>query len=657
GFEEKYGMEYRRAYRDEEPDGYLVDRHEREIFPLMKRRALFSGSSEFRLYDVYTEGGTVNENVFAYTNRANIHGNEERALIFFNNSYYETAGWINISDPAIPQIDGSKRRDSLHTALALHNGDTWFTLFRDQHSDLWFIRSSKAICENGFFVALKGYEAQVFIDIHEIEDDEKGRWARLHHDLQGRGVNDPHSAIMDIYLGDLYYRFAKILKPEIVSQLHGFFNTGASGKKPTPSTKAAVSKTPAAFIESIKEQAMTYFTTVRHFIGGADGKFDAWQQEAVSDQGSGIGDGQLWEEFKNYLERLIGLAKYAGTSGKNPAERLLKELAGQLGESQLVCAAALGYGLLAILRPLTGSGSFGSTGAAAENLAFDHWGLDRKLREQYGVFGASNDIAWRLAEISRLVLGRTGNNEQGIENSERSFNAEQFAAALFDENCLLDEFRRIIGINVFNDVTWFNKEAFENAMFYGKLFLVLENDSAFSSKMAWLDRAGYIGEVCEAIEKAEAASGYRLDHLICLLAGEELPAEPKEKPVAPKAKPAAAKAKTETPKTKPAAKAKPEKPAAAKTKAETPKTKPAAKAKTEAAKPKPVAPKAKPAAAKKKAAEPKAKTSAEKTKPAASKAKPAAAKTKTETPKTKADAAKTKPAAKNTKSEKGKKKG
>ena len=42
GFTEKYGMEYRRAYRDEQPDGWLVERHEREIFPLLHRRYLFA---------------------------------------------------------------------------------------------------------------------------------------------------------------------------------------------------------------------------------------------------------------------------------------------------------------------------------------------------------------------------------------------------------------------------------------------------------------------------------------------------------------------------------------------------------------------------------------------------------------------------------------
>ena len=40
GFGEKYGMEFRRATLDEQPDQWLVARHEREIFPLLHRRGL-----------------------------------------------------------------------------------------------------------------------------------------------------------------------------------------------------------------------------------------------------------------------------------------------------------------------------------------------------------------------------------------------------------------------------------------------------------------------------------------------------------------------------------------------------------------------------------------------------------------------------------------
>ena len=179
----------------------------------MKRRALFSGSAAFRIYDLFTAGGPVNENVFAFSNR---HWND-RALIFYNNSYSGTAGWIHRSSPAIPQEDGTYRQDTLSEALSLHGESQYFTLLREQRSGLWYIRSSKEISERGLFVSLKGYEAQVFLDIHEVEDGPGGgraaRWARLNHELQGRGVPDPEAAVQDICLGELYYRFTELLKP------------------------------------------------------------------------------------------------------------------------------------------------------------------------------------------------------------------------------------------------------------------------------------------------------------------------------------------------------------------------------------------------------------------------------------------------------------
>ncbi|MCL2270306.1 MAG: alpha-amylase family glycosyl hydrolase [Treponema sp.] len=519
GFEEKYGMEYRRSYRDERPDGYLVDRHEREIFPLMKRRALFSGSAEFRLFDLIAEGGSVNENVYAYSNRAWINGNEERALVLYNNSYESAAGWIKISDPAIPLGDGRAHRDSLCQALALHGNDCHFTVLREQRSNLWYVRSSKAISESGLFVALNGYETQVFIDIYEVEDDVKGRWARLHHDLQGRPVSDPLSAINDIFLGDLYYRFTTLLKPEIVDRLHGFFT-----EKQAPSAAQVQS-----FVESLREPAEHYFAGVTYFINGADGRFEPWKPE-TADHGQPAGSGQLWEELKGYIERLAGLAGYLYADSRSPA--MLKELAGQIKESKLVCAAALGYGLLAVLRPIIGKGA---SGGLAVDLAFEHWDLDRKLREQYRMYGASDDPpssdnAASIVEISRAVLRRTALRRISDYHTAGAFNAKGFTATIFEKNYLYDDFRSLLGINRFNDITWFNKEAFDRALFYGKLFFTLEGDSAFISGEAasrgplpWLERAGCIAAISETLEKAEAVSGYQLDNLLRLLTEEKTP--------------------------------------------------------------------------------------------------------------------------------------
>ncbi len=82
----KYGMEYRRAKWDERPNRGFVERHQREIFPLLKKRYLFSGVDDFALYDFVTDGG-VDEDVYAYSNG----WGTERALVLYN-KFKDTQG-------------------------------------------------------------------------------------------------------------------------------------------------------------------------------------------------------------------------------------------------------------------------------------------------------------------------------------------------------------------------------------------------------------------------------------------------------------------------------------------------------------------------------------------------------------------------------------
>jgi len=509
GFEEKYGMEYRRSYRDEQPDGYLVDRHEHEIFPLMKRRALFSGSAQFRIFDLYCSGGYVNENVFAYCNRAWINGCDERALIFYNNSYYETAGWIKASDPPVP-CEGGTRRDNLDEALGIHYDSKYFTLLREQKSNLWFIRSSKALCEDGFFVALKGYETQVFLDINEVEDDARGRWARLNNDLNGSGVSDLHASIKDIFLGELYYRFNEILKPEIVNGLN-------------------VSIYEKFFVDSFREPVIAFIKTAVHYIGGANGAWDPWAVPSKTDsktniEFTAIDHDAIWKEFEAYINMLKNILE-ALKKSKSP---LLDRITKCMSERQLIHSVALTYGVISLLRSIIGKEA---TGAHAENLAFNHWDLGRKIRDAYKFFGASDAEAWRITDLMKAVLRRT-NDESGAlaayswDKSMKNglkFSASDFAAFIIEENYSTDDFRRILGINFFNDVAWFNKESFEDALFYSSLFFMMET----SVRIPIEERIERIAGIYDVLLKAEAKSEYRFDILLDILTGGD--AKPKTK--------------------------------------------------------------------------------------------------------------------------------
>jgi glycosidase len=523
GFEEKYGMEYRRSYRDEQPDQTLVDRHEREIFPLMKRRVLFSGSADFCLYDLYT-GGAVNENVFAYSNRSG----DDRALVLYNNAYSRAAGWVHVSSAAIPRRDGTFRRDTLSQALSLHAEDRYFVLFREQRAGLWYVRSSKEVSERGLFVSLNGYEAQVFLDIHEAEDTAgcpggtwSGRWARLHHELDGQGVRDLGTAMQDLFLAELYRSFTALFTGEFMEGLFRAERTpdlqDFSGAFPDP---------PGLY--ALRDPVLAFAASAARYLDGAGGCYDPF---VTGGDYPVLEAAEAWELFAGYLRRFLLLEEYArripAGLGKS-SRRFLKTFAEKI-RTKSAAAFAAGYGALTLLRSVVGG-----TGAAA---LMDHWSLDRKLREVYGGLGIPDDEARRATALMRAILSRTGPEDspaQGVNPGDPAdrpdpaglYDPPSLAETLILENYNAGDFRAILKINFFEDVTWFNKEAFEETLFYAALFLIPEDALTVRSAgkgvrpetpEKWRDRLETIAEVAEEFSRAEAKSGYRLDRLIEVL--------------------------------------------------------------------------------------------------------------------------------------------
>ena len=187
GFHEKYGMEYRKAYWNEAVDQGLVRGHELWIFPLLKRRRLFSGSENFVLYDFYCHDGSVDENVFAYSNRLG----EQRALVLYNNRYGSTSGWIKTATPVA--VKGSGDTTEFHTgslgqALAVPDDSRCFLAFREISTQHEYLRNAAEICQRGMYAELSEYEFHVFLDFRILEDTPDTPWAALCGHLAGRGV-------------------------------------------------------------------------------------------------------------------------------------------------------------------------------------------------------------------------------------------------------------------------------------------------------------------------------------------------------------------------------------------------------------------------------------------------------------------------------------
>jgi hypothetical protein len=220
GFTERYGMEYRKAYNPETPDQWLVARHEREISPLLHRRALFAEVREFLLYDFYTEQGHVNEDVFAYSNRLG----EERALVIYNNRYAETRGWVRMSCAYAQKApDGGKhlRQRTLGEALGLAHDPAMFLACRDTLGGLEYLHRASHVAERGMYVELGAYKHHVFLDWRDLREDEGHPWGALCEMLGGRGVSSLDDALRDLRLKPVHDALRELLDVEIVGLLAG----------------------------------------------------------------------------------------------------------------------------------------------------------------------------------------------------------------------------------------------------------------------------------------------------------------------------------------------------------------------------------------------------------------------------------------------------
>ncbi|WKZ48911.1 MAG: alpha-amylase family glycosyl hydrolase [Anaerolineales bacterium] len=179
GFREKYGMEFRKPKWDETPNEGLVAGHDWKIFPILHRRSLFADVENFYLFDLFTDSGSVDENVFAYSN---IH-NDERGLVLYHNRFADTKGWIKTSAAYLDKSTGDLRQKSLAEALGLPFEG--YVIFKDYVMRLEYIRSCEELWQKGLYVELHAYQHHVFMDWRFVED---GNWGLVNSNLNGAGV-------------------------------------------------------------------------------------------------------------------------------------------------------------------------------------------------------------------------------------------------------------------------------------------------------------------------------------------------------------------------------------------------------------------------------------------------------------------------------------
>jgi glycosidase len=472
GFREKYGMEYRKAYWDEQEDYGLIQRHEHEIFPLMHKRYIFAEVHNFFLYDLWSPDGHVNENVFAFSNKAG----HEQALVFYNNSYERAAGWIKTSAGfSVKNGSGSKeiQQLDLHNILGLTQEHNRYVLLREHNQGLWFIRKSEDIIQSGLYVELGGYQKQVFLDIHEVQDNEMGHFGRLHHELDGRGVPDIDEALKDIFLGPLYEAFHSIVNKETFLEMKEFTN------HVTPPSEE--------FWTDMANRLSYFFEKAKEYSQGQGNVQDSVQCTLGSLKAA-ISLGQAPQFFEK----------------DKKVKPVLDILKARLEEPSDLPYAFFIKGLFSCL---------GSVVSQKDHLflsrsLIDDWLLDRKTTRVLIEVGLGWDEAHHLMNMAKFMIA----NQQWFD---KSLGKEKALPGILLTNLLTDrEFQTMIGENRFEGTLYFNKEGFEYVKWWlsASAFMGLLKQDAKAEALA--ADVKLLHSVISAWDKAVELSEYKVEGLM-----------------------------------------------------------------------------------------------------------------------------------------------
>jgi glycosidase len=518
GFTEKYGMEYQRAYWEETPDEWLIARHEREIFPLLHRRYLFAEVNDFLLYDFFMADGSVNEDVFAYSNRFG----DERVLVVYHNRYAEISGWIRLSAAySVKTGQGDERvlkQKNMGEGLALRAESDYFCIFRDQITGLEYIRNSKELFEQGMYVELGAYKCHVFLDIREVQDNAWHQHAELAAYLGGRGVPSIDEALKELFLQPILQPFKQLVNGETFGQLYD-----ARITKPEQVLDAAlldeIEHRTVALLKGIKTfaeaegdevavaqdirrtvEAVLQLPVLRQRFGG-DGA------DAASALPSEADDTQTEPPIAGKDRSEISTPsppqpESDGDAAVDPFDAAVAEIqAGLVGELP-IWSRVFSWAFVHALGKLSNAADYDEQSRSW----IDEWLLGRMIARALQEVGLDETAAARAV----VIIKRLTSYQHWYGGEGNTSTHETLEALLRDR-----EMQQLLGINRYQGVLWFNQQSFERLLWW---LLLL------ASVLTSSDPARTPGEVAETIAAchntvrrlriAAKESGYQVEKLL-----------------------------------------------------------------------------------------------------------------------------------------------
>ena len=545
GFAEKYGMEFRRAYWDERPNEGLVSRHEWQIFPLLHRRRLFAEVRDFRLYDVIDDGGHVNEDVFAYSNRSG----DERALVIYHNRFGTMHGRIRQSVAfAEKSADGEKHlvRSTLAEGLGLTDAPGAVAVYRDVLAGLEHVREISDLRAHGFRVVLDAYATHVYLGWREVAGDAAAEYRALAFELAGAGVPSIEAALAERRLRPLHDAVAIVMNEgqlrDIVDAVGATLagHSRAAGKAASP----AATLEPAEPAESGRPTAAaaTAPTRATSHAAAADQATASLPAEpapalpdldAIADSAAArcadalrgaravthtaVDDGSidlLVSRFGSLLRSALVLATDLGSGRSHGGAGDARAETGTLAHARRVVAEALPpdtatWGALLGWLVADALGGILEPDATARRARgwFDRASLGRVMADAYRWRGLDEGAAWWTVEAVRHLLARPGDAALAAPEVER---AGRLVRAWFAD----DDLARWLGVNRHDGIAYVNRESFERALRWIVVVAAVEGGLDGTASEEASARVIAADKLDVLLAREAAAVGYQVGRLV-----------------------------------------------------------------------------------------------------------------------------------------------
>jgi hypothetical protein len=555
-------MEYYRPRYDETANQWLIDRHNREIAPLLKRRWLFAESTNFLLYDFFHDSGTVDENVFAYSNRSG----GERALVIYNNRYGSTYGTIDFSVAYADKGAGELRQQRLREGLGLSGDREAIVAFRDSLTGLEYLRRAARLSDQGLTLGLHAYQCHVLLDWRELRATVQRPWDQLCDQLNDSGVPSLDDALVNLELRPVHEALRLELDSSVVRMLADL------AEHPRPVSESTDKKVEKTVAQRLVNERKEFFDLAWHrcevFLRAAQAVYVA---RAANDGQNQIAQltspALLAPVFRERLQAAmrIPIIEAAFAHPWTAAARRVLPSPSPQFTATAMWGPLLAWCVLELLAESIDT-------EAPEKLAldlFDRLRLREPLGQAFGALGFEGEEGWRVAARIKVVLlseagiGREevvaesatsvdATNAEPEETAEEkaedaeaiaTFNAESPAASAEPEDAAAEsvalapalwfdpDVRWLTGVHEADGHAYLVRERYEELLWWLLMPRLLRLAGEPVLDRAEIARVGRL--VNEAMTLAEDA-GYRIDVLQGESSGKEQEEAANEEPEAEK---------------------------------------------------------------------------------------------------------------------------